>query len=65
MAIAAVYWGLGTLPTWRWLLARPGPPIPPGASLIATSAAGTARTFRDAFRLPQTAWYLLWWMIGS
>ena len=68
MVLTGLWWAAFTLVPARWLRARPGPPLPGGASALAVSLAHTRATLSDVtsrHRLPTTGWFLLVWMVGS
>jgi len=65
LALTGLWWALFMAPVARALRARPGPPLPPGASFVGASLAGARATAARLRRLPGTAFYLLLWSAFS
>ena len=65
MVICGVWWACGMYPAWRWLLPRPGPPLPVGTTYWKEGLRSVQQTYRDVVSLPMSARFLIWWMVGS
>ena len=65
LVFSGVWWVVFSVPVAVWLRPRPGPPLPPGTSLVRASLASVGATASSAVALPVTGFFLLIWMVGS
>jgi UMF1 family MFS transporter len=65
LCVTGAWWGLFMIPVARWLRARPGPPMPAGATALSEAARSLAATLHDLRGLPGTRTYLLLWALFS
>lgn len=65
MLLTGAWWTLFTLPVWRGLGARPGPPLPAGTSYALASLGSLRETGAALWSLPATAYYLALWAFFS
>ena len=64
-ALAGVWWALFSSFTVAWLRPRPGPPLPPGASVLTLPWRRLATACSRARELPQTFTFLSAWFVYS